>query len=180
VSVGEGVRVVAGERTGYAYSDDFSPDKILKAARTAACIAEGPAKIQKLGLTPAPRRNLYDLDVPPTERDLAERADLVARADKAARAYDPRVFQVQASYGDSLRYVLVATSDGSLTFDRQPMARLNVMVLARGGANGQPQRGYALRTTCLLWGLNAFVCKAGGPERKRSGAFTISRGWTAS
>jgi TldD protein len=143
VSVGVGVRVVAGERTGYAYSDDFSPDKILRAARTAACIAEGPAKIQKLGLTPAPRHNLYDLDVPPTERDLAERADLVARADKAARAYDPRVFQVQASYGDSLRYVLVATSDGSLTFDRQPMARLNVMVLARGGANGQPQRGYA-------------------------------------
>src|SRR5579862_9430071 len=36
VSVGVGVRVIAGERTGYAYSDDLSPEKIRKAARVAA------------------------------------------------------------------------------------------------------------------------------------------------
>lgn len=142
VSAGVGVRVVAGERTGYAYSDDLNPEKILRAARTAACIAEGPSKIEKLGLSPAPRHNLYDVAVPPSERDLAERAALVGRADVAARAYDPRIFQVQASYGDSLRHVLVATSDGALSYDRQPMARLNVLALARG-ANGQPQQGYS-------------------------------------
>ena len=33
VSMGVGVRVIAGERTGYAYSDDISPEKIRKAAR---------------------------------------------------------------------------------------------------------------------------------------------------
>ena len=30
--MGAGVRVIAGERTGYAYSDDLSPAKIRKAA----------------------------------------------------------------------------------------------------------------------------------------------------
>ena len=40
VSLGVGVRVVAGERTGYAYSDDLSPEKIVQAAHVAACIAE--------------------------------------------------------------------------------------------------------------------------------------------
>src|SRR5712664_101126 len=44
VSLGVGVRVISGERTGYAYSDDLSPDQILKAAKTAACIASGPAQ----------------------------------------------------------------------------------------------------------------------------------------
>ena len=39
VSMGVGVRVIAGERTGYAYSDDLSPEKIKKAARVAAHIA---------------------------------------------------------------------------------------------------------------------------------------------
>src|ERR1700758_2829622 len=39
VSLGIGVRVISGERTGYAYSDDLSPEKILKASRVAACIA---------------------------------------------------------------------------------------------------------------------------------------------
>ena len=45
VSMGVGIRVIAGERTGYAYSDDLSPEKILKAARVAAYIAAGPSKI---------------------------------------------------------------------------------------------------------------------------------------
>ena len=67
----------------------------------------------------------------PTETAFAERVELVKRADRAARAYDPRIFQVQATYADSLRHVLVATSDGVLSFDRQPMARMSV---ARAGA----------------------------------------------
>ena len=44
ISVGVGVRVLAGERTGYAYSDDLAPEKILRAAETAAHIASGPAR----------------------------------------------------------------------------------------------------------------------------------------
>ena len=35
------LRVIAGDQTGYAYSDDLSPEKILKAARIAARIASG-------------------------------------------------------------------------------------------------------------------------------------------
>src|SRR4029079_6314911 len=45
VSMGVGVRVISGERTGYAYSDDLSAEKIRKAARVAAHIASGPSKI---------------------------------------------------------------------------------------------------------------------------------------
>src|ERR1700686_2606644 len=142
VSLGVGVRVIAGERTGYAYSDDLSPEKIRRAARVAACIAKGPAKVNKTGFEEANKRDLYPILQAPNETSLTERVDLVKRADRAARAYDSRVFQVQASYADSLRQVLVANSDGVLSFDRQPMARLGVSVLARDG-DGSPQRGYA-------------------------------------
>jgi TldD protein len=142
VSLGVGVRVIAGERTGYAYSDDLSPEKIRRAARVAACIAKGPAKVDKTGFEEANKRDLYPILQAPNETSLTERVDLVKRADRAARAYDTRIFQVQASYADSLRQVLVANSDGVLSFDRQPMARMNVGVLARQGT-GSPQRGYA-------------------------------------
>src|SRR6185295_1667920 len=47
VSMGVGVRVIAGERTGYAYSDDLSPEKVRKAARVAAHIASGPSKVEQ-------------------------------------------------------------------------------------------------------------------------------------
>jgi TldD protein len=142
VSLGVGVRVIAGERTGYAYSDDLSPEKIRRAARVAACIAKGPAKVDKTGFEEANKRDLYPILQAPNETSLTERVELVKRADRAARAYDSRVFQVQASYADSLRQVLVANSDGVLSFDRQPMARMGVGVLARQG-DGTPQRGYS-------------------------------------
>lgn len=142
VTLGVGIRVISGERTGYAFSDDLAPDKIRKAARVAACIANGPAQVEKSGLHEGPKRDLYPVLVAPSETSLAERVALVKRADRAARAADPRVFQVQASYADNLRHVLIATSDGVLNYDRQPLARMGVAALAREG-NGMPQRGYA-------------------------------------
>ena len=36
ISVGCGVRVLSGERTGFAYTDDLSSERLLKAALTAA------------------------------------------------------------------------------------------------------------------------------------------------
>ena len=53
VTLGVGVRVIAGERTGYAYSDDLSPEKIRHAARVAAHIARGPATVVKSGFEQA-------------------------------------------------------------------------------------------------------------------------------
>src|SRR3954453_8545339 len=47
VSMGVGIRVIAGERTGYAYSDDLSPEKVSKAAKVAAHIASAPSKVEK-------------------------------------------------------------------------------------------------------------------------------------
>jgi TldD protein len=142
VSMGVGVRVIAGERTGYAYSDDLSPEKIRKAARVAAHIAAGPSKVDKFDLNEGTHHNLYPVVTAPTETAFTERVELVKRADRAARAYNSRIFQVQAAYADNLRHVMVATSDGRLTFDRQPLARLSVSALARENG-GPPQRGHA-------------------------------------
>src|ERR1017187_8022961 len=142
VSLGVGVRVIAGERTGYAYSDDLSPEKIRHAAQVAALIAAGPAKVEQTPLEEGRKRNLYPVLTAPNETAFKERVELAQRADHAARVYDPRVFQVQVTYADSLREVLVATSDGVLNFDRQPLARMSVLVLARE-EGGPPQSGHS-------------------------------------
>jgi len=142
VSMGVGIRVIAGERTGYAYTDDLAPEKIRKAARVAAHIAAAPGKVDKVGLNEGGRHNLYPVVTAPAETAFSDRVELVKRADRAARAFDSRIFQVQAVYADNLRQVLIATSDGVLTVDRQPLARLGVSALARS-SGGAPQRGYA-------------------------------------
>jgi TldD protein len=140
VTMGVGVRVLSGERTGYAYSDDLTPEKILQAAKVAACIANGPASVMTSGFEAANKRDLYGLLLAPSDASLSERVQLVKRADEAARAYDPRIIEVHAIYADSIKHVLVATSEGVLSFDTQPMARMGVMALAQEKAS--PEQGY--------------------------------------
>ncbi|MGE0404925.1 MAG: metalloprotease TldD [Candidatus Korobacteraceae bacterium] len=141
ISVGCGVRVIAGERTGYAYTDDLSPEKILRAARTAALIASGPSKQPVVSLKDQPRLNLYPVALPTVEAEVNQKLDLVNRADVAARAYDPRIKEVRASYADELRRILVIGSDGTFAEDSQPLARINVFCIARD--NGNASRGSA-------------------------------------
>ena len=139
ISVGCGVRVISGERTGYAYTDDLSPERILHAARTAALIASGPAKQPVVGMTDRPLHNLYPVPLPSVEADVMAKVELVQRADKAARAYDPRIKEVRVSYADNLRRILVIGSDGSFGEDSQPLSRMSVFCIAKsenGSARG--------------------------------------------
>src|ERR1700735_4051992 len=89
ISVGCGVRVISGDRTGYAYTDDLSPDRILHAARTAALIASAPSKTTVTGFQQKPARSLYPISVPSVDADITAKVELLMRADRTARAYDP-------------------------------------------------------------------------------------------
>ena len=133
VSAGCGIRVVSGERTGYAYTDDLSADCLLKAARTAALIASGPAKQPVQGFTETKIAGLYPVPAADTDIDLTARLDLLRRADRTARAADSRITQVRASYAEELRRILIAASDGTFASDTQPLARMSLFVLAKDG-----------------------------------------------
>ena len=130
-SAGCGVRVLSGERTGYAYTDNLSPERLLHAARTAALIASGPAKETVQGFVETPTADLYPVPMGGFSLDLAARLELILRADRAARAYDPRIVQVRSSYSEELRRILIAASDGAFASDTQPLCRLNVFVIAK-------------------------------------------------
>jgi TldD protein len=141
ISAGCGVRVVTGERTGYAYTDDLAPERILHAARTAALIASGPAKTPEVNLKRSDLgRNYYPVPLPSVEADINAKLELVMRGDRAAREYDPRIKEVRVGYADELRRVLVVGSDGTLAEDRQPLARMSVFCIANGG-NGERSKG---------------------------------------
>jgi TldD protein len=142
VNLGVGVRVLSGERTGYAHSDDLSRASILKAAQTAAFIASASAKGGKLGIeTASPKEHdLYSVPLLPADLAIAEKIGLLRQADEAARAYDPRIRQVQASYVDETRHILLVSSDSRYTWDIQPMVRLNVLCTAE--ENGKRQSGH--------------------------------------
>jgi TldD protein len=138
---GAGVRVVAGPRAGYAYSDDLDEASLLRAAEAASLIArdgrEHGGAVVELAVAAAPA--LYDAhaDEP---ADSARYVELLARADIAARAFDPRVVAVNATITDELQYVQIASSDGRVVGDRRPLVSLGVQVVAR--ADGRRENGY--------------------------------------
>src|SRR5207253_7063633 len=83
VNVGVGVRVVAGEKTGYAYSDDLNRENIVKAARTAAFIAHSSSEGGKIAV-PAPvniENNLYSIPLLPADLEIADKIALLRVAD---------------------------------------------------------------------------------------------------
>ncbi|HMF64439.1 MAG TPA: metalloprotease TldD [Edaphobacter sp.] len=164
VSLGCGVRVLSGERTGYAYTDDLSSDSLLKAARTAALIASGPAKELMQGFRHTEGESLYPITGATADAEIAQKLELIQRADAAARAYDSRITQVRASFSDELRRILVAASDGTFASDTQPLSRLNVFVIAQDAA-GNGGSGSTARGSSGGGGRIAmdFFTSAGGP-----------------
>jgi TldD protein len=129
VTCGLGVRVVSGERTGFAYTDDLSWAAMAQAAETAAHIAHDSRTVAPLPVAPAPVARRYgeaSLGVLP----LAARIALVERADRTARAYDPRVEKVIASLAEQTRTIRIASSAGVLAEDVQPLFSIRVHVIA--------------------------------------------------
>ena len=143
MSAGCGIRVLSGERTGYAYTDDLSSEKLLRAARTAALIASGPATSPVAAFEEKSASTLYPVPAADADPGIAAKLALIRRADVAARAYDPRIIQVRAGFSDEVRRILIAASDGTYASDTQPLARLNVFVIAKDdtGLEAKTARG---------------------------------------
>ncbi len=133
VSMGLGVRVMKGEATGYAFVEDFSEKAMVRAATTAGQIASSGGRGVPLGLQPVEVASRYAVEDLSFEVDGESKRLLLERADRAARAEDTRVIQVNASLNEEMRELLIATSDGRVATDRQPMVRFGVGVILEDG-----------------------------------------------
>ena len=138
VRQGVGVRVITGEKTGYAFTDDIAVASIERAARTAAAIARSsgdgePVRVE----TAAAPHDLYRVENPAADSALDAKIDLLRRADAAARGEDARIREVQAGVADEYKVVMIASSDGRVVGDVQPLVRFNVMCIADDDGNRQ-------------------------------------------
>ena len=130
VDRGVGIRVLVGDQTGYAYSEDLSLAAMLGAARTAASIARGDSNIAPQDLTPRGYADLYRIERPWDSVGVAEKLPLLQKTEAYARAADEHVEKVSVSWGDAEERVLIVNSDGVLAGDLRPMSRLWCSVTA--------------------------------------------------
>ena len=84
---GAGVRVVAGETTGYAHTADLSEAGLLAAAEAASAAARaGGGGANVVDLTRRSHRPVSPVAIYPETVEKARKVDLLRRADEAARA----------------------------------------------------------------------------------------------
>ncbi|HET7004206.1 MAG TPA: metalloprotease TldD [Candidatus Binatia bacterium] len=138
-SNGVGVRVLAEAKTGYAYTDDITIEKLEIAARTAQYIAQNRSSYvpAQVGQPPAAAHDLYTIATPVNDVPLERKVALLYEIDKFTRALDPRVKNVFASIGAEYKVILVASSQGMVVGDIQPLTRLNVTCIVEENGNRQ-------------------------------------------
>lgn len=132
-SRGVGIRVLKGIKIGYAYSDDFAPEALLRTAETAALIAGGQGSWRPVPLQPEMARPLSPIVLNLNDTPFEKRAAALLAMNAAARGFDRRVIQVMGRLAHAATYRLVANTDGLLREDRDVMARLSAMVVSSDG-----------------------------------------------
>jgi TldD protein len=143
ITLGLGVRVTKGDATGYAYTEDLSWEKMAHASRTAGQIAAGgghkPIDVGSISSVSTP--SFYRVPQPSLVVPAIDKLALLRAADKAARAYDPRIVKVQVSFAEAIKEVLLFTSDGRMATDIQPLMRFGVSAVAEDKGKRQSGSG---------------------------------------
>ncbi|HJM08309.1 MAG TPA: metallopeptidase TldD-related protein, partial [SAR324 cluster bacterium] len=140
---GLGVRVVEGDQTGYAYSEDLQFKAMLHAAGTASAIAHtGKVKLSEARqFNQKVVDNHYPVLKTISDLELTSKIGLVQQAEEAARQHDSRIIRVTVALVDALNLTQVVTSEGGILRDTRPMFRFNVHSIAQDG--DQIQNGTA-------------------------------------
>jgi TldD protein len=141
IQQGVGLRVVIGEQTGYAFTEDLTLSSMLAAARTASAIANGSRIVAPQSFTPKEMGSLYTTTVPWADVGIDQKLPVLKYIEEQAKAKDAAVDKVSVYWADSDERVMIATLDGALVTDHRPMTRATVLVTAKKG--DEVQSGYS-------------------------------------
>ena len=138
---GVGVRSLAGEKTGFAYSNQITADALMDTGRTASGIVRSGKQLPGQKVMPVSVASYYAGIDPLAGLSAEDKVAMLKEADRVARAADPSISQVSASLSGTYEVVLVRASDGTLAADIRPLVRFNVSVIA--AKDGRRERGSA-------------------------------------
>ncbi|AQS58484.1 TldD/PmbA family protein [Desulforamulus ferrireducens] len=134
LDVGAGIRVISGDATAYAYTNDISKDGLLEAAQIASHAAKGGKKDFNIDLTTVKPLVDFTFEKRPEDIKTEEKVAVVKSAEKAARSVDKeKIKQVIVGYGDTVQKVVLANSNGVFMEDERIRTRLVVNAVASDG-----------------------------------------------
>jgi TldD protein len=141
---GVGIRVLKGEKTGYAYSENTDMNDMLSAAKAASAIAAG-AKVNEAGaagVKAGERKytrvsdrflDLYHMQENWRDRSAATLLPFIKELEKEIFSRDRRIVKVIIRLSDSVSDVMMYNSLGELTCETRPMGSIAATAVFQQG-----------------------------------------------
>lgn len=146
---GVGIRAIAGEKTGFAYSDQIDLNGLQQSAIAARGIAQQGQNATVKAFTRQVTPQIYQAINPLESLDKQQKIELLKQIDAYIRSKEPLIQEVSVSISGVYEQVLVAATDGTYAGDVRPLVRLSISVLVqrgdrreRGSAGGGGRYGY--------------------------------------
>ena len=131
---GVGVRVVFGDKSSYAYSNDFSKSSLLDLADAVSrAVKDGKVGAHAIDLSRVRPSVDFKIKYDPREVDIKKKLQLVENANRAAKDYSSHIQQVSVTYRESVQNVYIATSDGTIAEDERIHTLALIHVIAADG-----------------------------------------------
>ena len=144
IRYGVGIRVLKGDQTGYAYSEDVTPEAMMKAARTAANIASSKSASVSLTLNELQKTDFYPVINSWEKTSIQNKIPYLQRMNDQVFSKDPRITKVNAFLVDSSSYIMLYNSEGKLAYDFRPMAVLVAVCIMED--KGKTENFYVTRS----------------------------------
>ncbi|MGC9401771.1 metalloprotease TldD [Vibrio genomosp. F10 str. 9ZC157] len=149
IDCGVGVRAVAGEKTGFAYSDQINLEGLTQSANAARGIAQQGQNLKVKAFSRHDNQAYYSAINPLASWEKQQKTELLKELDAYIRTKEPLIQEVSVSLSGVHENMLVAATDGTYAGDIRPLVRLSISVLAergdrreRGSAGGGGRFGY--------------------------------------
>ncbi len=127
---GVGIRIAQGYNRVYGYTNNRDEETLLQLASDLAQSFPGEPLGIEFELGELQIGTLHQAKIDPSTVTIEEKVDLMYRADKAARAYDEDIKQVQCRYLDYTQHVWIANTEGTYVKDTRTRTRLAVSAIA--------------------------------------------------
>lgn len=142
---GVGIRVLKGEKTGYAYSENTGMPDMINAAKAASAIASGTAgKPKQFPKVSDRKQDLYPMQENWRDKGADAFLPFMKELETAVTSRDRRIVKVIIRLSDSVSDVMMFNSLGELTYETRPMG--SVVVTAVFQQEGKTENKSAARS----------------------------------
>ena len=149
IDFGVGIRVLSGEKTGYAYSESTAQEDMLACARAASAIADGTSAFYEHSVpaaangsrlvgrrfrgAPNPAADRYPVEIHWRTAESATLIPYLQKLETAIRARDSRVVKVIGAISWQVTDVLMYNSLKECKYETRPMGSFSATVIFQQG-----------------------------------------------